>query len=466
LSHHQESSYVTPKPEDVAASDQTTHIFGFDLNENILTNEDGYPEQSVYETISYHAKTVIRPVPVLAKSRIPFSIPMLQSKCEEEVGGWRRSSASAFRQISLSKSCNRNKSSSPNDNNDCSKQSQVIGIDLNVAVAGVDFDMELLPDKCVQEQSSLASEESSLEVSYKRARKFHIDLNFASENDDGYRQLSPPASLSGYSVRDFDLNDNPISAEASIDAHQPGQGTRALRNGALDDDPAVSFMGIAKQPDSSSVGTGYLTGFSSFHGLAHGNTKSLQVAASNVLPSNEQMQMVHPLHHNLTYTAPPPAPSHAFLYNNGFCIDPNSLSSTVYPPSFLPYITDPRGTAVIPQVLGSGAPHIMSVPGGMGALSAFPGGRHMMSFPGGSGPSDIAFMRPSFDLNGIAATSENGSRVDNARPLFFPVSNSTLEEPVKSFQQVAFPATPMKRREPDGGWDSHQLSHRQVTSWQ
>lgn len=464
--HHQESSYVTTKPEDVAASDQTTRIFGFDLNENILANEDEYPEHSVNETISYHAKTVIKPVPVLAKSGIPFSLPMLQSKCEEELGGWRKSAASAFRQISLSKSCNRNKSSSPNDNNDCSKQSQVEGIDLNVAAAGVDFDIELLPDKCVQEQSSLASEESSMEVSSKRAKKFHFDLNFVSENDDSYRQLSPPASLSGYSVRDFDLNDNPTSVDASVDAHQQGQGTQAIRNGALDDDPAVSFMGIAKQPDSRSVGTGYLAGFSPLHGFTHGHARPLQVAASSVLPSNEQMQMVHPLQHKLTYTPPPPAPPHPFLYNNGFCIDPNSLSSTAYPPSFLPYITDPRGTTIIPQVLGSGAPHIMSVPGGMGALSALSGARHMMSFPGGSAPSDIAFIRPSFDLNGIAATSENGSRVDNARQLFIPVSNSTLEEPVKSFQQVAFPAIPMKRREPDGGWDSHQLSYRQVTSWQ
>ncbi|XP_062163628.1 uncharacterized protein LOC133870495 [Alnus glutinosa] len=464
--HRQESSFVTTKPEDGAASDQT-NVFRFDLNENILANEDEYPGHSVNGTISCHAKTVIKPVPVLAKSGIPFSLPLLQSKCEEELGGWRRSAASAFRKISLSKSYNRNKSSSPNDNNDCSKQSQVKGIDLNVAAAGVDFDMELLPDKCVQEQSSLASEESSMEVSSKRAKRFHFDLNFVSENDDSHRQLSPPASLSGYSVRDFDLNDNPTSVDASIDTYQPGQGTQALRNGALDDDPAVSFLGIAKQPDSRSVGTGYLAGVSSLHGFTHGHSKSLQEAASNVLPSNEQMQIVHPLHHKLTYTAPPQAPPHAFLYNNGFCIDPNSLASTVYPPSFLPYITDPRGTTVIPQVLGSGAPHIMSVPGGMGALSAFSGARHMMSFPGGSGPSDIAFIRPSFDLNGIAAaTSENGSRVDNARQLFIPVSNSTLEDPVKSFQQVAFPAPPMKRREPDGGWDSHQLSYRQVTSWQ
>jgi hypothetical protein len=464
--HRQESSFVTTKPEDGAASDQT-NVFRFDLNENILANEDEYPGHSVNGTISCHAKTVIKPVPVLAKSGIPFSLPLLQSKCEEELGGWRRSAASAFRKISLSKSYNRNKSSSPNDNNDCSKQSQVKGIDLNVAAAVVDFDMELLPDKCVQEQSSLASEESSMEVSSKRAKRFHFDLNFVSENDDSHRQLSPPASLSGYSVRDFDLNDNPTSVDASIDTYQPGQGTQALRNGALDDDPAVSFLGIAKQPDSRSVGTGYLAGVSSLHGFTHGHSKSLQEAASNVLPSNEQMQIVHPLHHKLTYTAPPQAPPHAFLYNNGFCIDPNSLASTVYPPSFLPYITDPRGTTVIPQVLGSGAPHIMSVPGGMGALSAFPGARHMMSFPGGSGPSDIAFIRPSFDLNGIAAaTSENGSRVDNARQLFIPVSNSTLEDPVKSFQQVAFPAPPMKRREPDGGWDSHQLSYRQVTSWQ
>lgn len=442
-----ESSGMTTKPENVAARDQTT-LFRIDLNETILANEVEYPEHSVKETISYQAKNVMKPIPVVAKCGDSISVPMPQPQCDGDIVGWRGSAASAFRPISRSRSCNQNKSSLTNDNNDLSIQSQVKGFDLNVAAAGADLDMELLTEKFVQAQSSLASEESSMEVSSTRARRFHIDLNCVSENDDSSCRLSPPASLSGHSVRDFDLNDNLTSMDPCIDAHHPGQGTRELRNGTLYDDPAVSLMGITRSPYSRSVGTGYPAGFSSLHGFTHGHAKPPQVAVSNMLSSNEEMQRVHSLQHKLTYAQPPP-PHHVFLYNNGFCIDPNNgLSSTVYSSSFLPYITDPRGATVIPQILGSGA------------LSALSGTPHIMSVPGGPGPSDISIIRPSFDLNGRATSSENGSRGESTRQLFIPVSNSALEEPVRSFQQVPLSATSMKRREPDGGWDSHQLSYR------
>ena len=443
--HGHESSDMTTKPENVTASDQTT-LFGIDLNENISTNEAEYPELSVKETILHHSNNVMRPVPVLAKPGISISLPMPQSHC---LGGWRGSAPSAFRTISHSRNFNRNKSPLANDNNDSSIQLQVKGIDLNVAAVGADLDIELLTEKCVQAQSSLASDESSVEVSSTRARTFHFDLNCASENDDSSCRLSPPASLSGHSVRDFDLNDNLTSADACIDARHPGKGTQELRNSASYDDPAVSLMGIARQPYSRSVGTGYPSGFSSLHDFTHVHAKPLQVSVSNMLPSNEEMQRVYPLQHKPTYAQPPPAPPHAFLYNNGFCFDPNNgLSSTLYPPNFFPYVTDPRGTTVIPQIIGSGA------------LSALSGAPHIMSVPGGPGRSDISTMRPSFDLNGIANSSENGSRGESARQMFIPVSNSVREEPVKSFQQVHLSATSMKRREPDGGWDSHQLSYR------
>lgn len=471
--HGRESSYMSTKSEDVDAGDQNTHHCNIDLNESILANEEEYPEDPVNEAVFYHAKNVIRPIPAMAKSGISISLPIPHSQLGE-LGVWRGSAASAFRTISLSKTCNRNKPSSTNDEKNCSQELLVKGFDLNVAAEGVDFGVELLPNNCVQAQSSLASEESSMEVSSKRPRRFNIDLNFVSDNDDGYHQLSPPASLSGHSVRDFDLNDNPTSIDARIAAPQPDQGTQALRNATLNDDPAVSFMGISTQTDSRTAGAGYLTGFTSLHGFTHGHSKTLQAAASNALPSNDQMQRAHPLQHKLTYAPPPLAPPHSFLYHNGFRMDPNnSLSSTtVYPPSFLPYVTDPRGTPVIPQVLGSGplsalsgAPHIVNVPGGPGALFAFSGAPHMMSVPGGPGPTDFAVMRPSFDLNGIGTSSENRSRAESTRQFFIPVSNSTLEEPMKSFQPVGFSATPLKRREPEGGWDSHQLSCRQVNSW-
>lgn len=439
----QESSNLTINVEGVAASNQTSHIFSIDLNEDILENEVEYPQKSINETVSL-LENVSKPIPVLAKSGIPLCLPVPQFQSEGDLGGWRGSAAtSAFRPTSFSESCNRNALSTI-DTICSSNYSHVKGIDLNIAAAGAEFDTDLLAKKHIPALSDNYSKESSVEVNSRRARMLDIDLNCVSENDDNSRQLSPPAS-----VRDFDLNDNLTSADACVGLYQTCEGSRGLRNGDFYD-PAVSSVEYSRQSDCKTFRSSCSQDLSSMEGFSHSHAKPFLVAETNMLPFNEQLQRMPALQHKVAFSPPPP---HAFLYNNGFCIDPNnSLSPTVYPPSVLPYMAYPHATTVIPQYFGSGA------------IPVFPMAPQLMEVPHGSGPNDIAFIRPTFDLNMGANSLENGNR-GNARELCIPLSNSTVEEQMRSFQRVGLTATPMKRREPDGGWDSHQLCFRQASSW-
>ncbi|KAL6315487.1 hypothetical protein AAG906_000781 [Vitis piasezkii] len=327
---------------------------GFDLNEGILADEVEYPKQLVNETSSScHVVNVSAPIPVVAKSRVPLCLPMPPLQFEGQLC-WKGSAAtSAFRPASVSHSPNKRKALSNSDDNHSSRHSQGLkGFDLNVA-----------------------AEESSLEVSPKRAERPNLDLNCLSEDDNC--EAAPLVSLPRNSIRDIDLNHNQWFEDTCEDAQDSGQGSQLLRGSAMD--PAVSCTGNVRQPGASVV-------------------KPAQPAYRADLSSKQ-----------------------------GF---------------------NPHGTAVIPHALVSSTP------------PAFPMAPHLVNVAGGPGPCDVAIIRHSLDLNG-GVGSENGSRGGNAAQLFVPVGNSLVQEQMKSFQQFALPATPIKRREPDGGWDCHQLGYRQ-----
>ncbi|KAK9270164.1 hypothetical protein L1049_025740 [Liquidambar formosana] len=489
--HGQVSSQLTTKVEGVA-NDQIPQFFRFDLNEEIQANEVEYSRQLVNETLSpFHAVTMSMPIRVVAKSGVPTCFPMTPLKFEGV--GWRGSAAtSAFQPAPFSKSSNRIKASSAKDNYYSLKHLQGFkGIDLNAAAAGDDFAVELSPRKHIPGHSGFPSEDSSVEVSSKQAKRLKFDLNCLGESDDSCPQSSPPASSTKRTIGDFDLNDNPSFGDACNYAHQPGLATESVRNSTLDD--RAVFMGNARHPDSNGVRPTYWSDLSSMQGFGHSHAQPFLVATPSVISPVEQMQRVVPLQHT-------PPPHHAFLYNNGFCIDPtDTVSSTIYASGVLPYVTDQRGMTFIPQILCSSTP------------PAFPGPPHLMEVAAGRSPPDIAIIRPSFDLNGRASSSENGGGIGNARQLFVPVSNTSMEEQMKSFRQAAvsftptnsntsmeeqlksfrqaslsftptnsntsmeeqmksfrqaaLSFTPTKRREPEGGWDSQQLGYRQVTSW-
>lgn len=169
----------------------------------------------------------------------------------------------------------------------------------------------------------------------------------------------------------------------------------------LNDNPSVKNRGF--DADFHAVGKTYQTGLSSMQGYS----QPFMV---------EQMQRIQP----------PPPPPQALVCNNGF-----------YSSGTLPYITDQRGMTFVPLCSSNPA-----------------------AFAVGPSPSEVMMMgRPSFDLNGGMSSFENG------RQMFIPGRDSLMEEELKSFRQVGLPFTAVKRREPDGGWDSQQLGYRHQASW-
>ena len=395
---------------------------GFDLNEGILGDEVEYPKQSVNETSpSYH---VSAPIPVVAKSRIPLCLPVPPLQFEGQIR-WKGSAAtSAFRPASVFYNPYKRKTPSNSDGNHSSRHSQSLK----------EFDL------------NIAAEEPSLEISPKQTERPSFDLNCLSEDNC---EPSPLPSLPRNCIRDIDLNHNQWFDSTCEDRQDSGQASQLLRGSAMY--PSVSCTGNVRQPGTRGMQPSqpvYRADLSTNPSFSHGPAQTFLVAAPRVFSSMDNMRTILPSQPNMSYT-PLSAQSlaHPFPYNKGFYFDP-----TICHPGVVPCMTDPHGTAVIPHALVSGTP------------PTFPMTPHLMNVAGEPSPCDIAI------INGGVARPENGSRGGNATTqLFVPVGNSLVQEQMKSFQQFALPAaaaTHMKRREPDGGWDSHQLGYRQVISLQ
>ncbi|KAF2290934.1 hypothetical protein GH714_016911 [Hevea brasiliensis] len=454
--HGQGSSPFITESEDITANDQPTGVSGIDLNETILANEVDYQKQSINEVISLHAEIVSKPIPMVAKSGMPICLPKLHIQLDGNAAGWRGSAAtSAFRPASVLESTKRIKASSPLDSNNGSKSSQVNWIDLNVSAEGGDSETELLPEKCLRAVSSFPSEDCSMEVSSSQAEKFKVDLNCVSENDENSHQRCAPASLSRGSVKNFDLNDDPTSADICSDSYPLALGTSALRDEVFGDS-VVTFQGNAKQQKFNAVESSHRGNLSTMQRFNHGEGKPFLMTASTILPSVEQMQTAISQQQRPTYASYPPPSSfpHTLLCNNAFFIDPNNrISSNDYPPGAISYnIINPQVTAFFPGIFGSNA------------LSAFSGTPHLMQGHVRPCFNDIAIMRPNFGPNGGITSSETGSWGVNGRQLSIPINNATTEDQMRSFQQHALSDAPMKM-EPMGGWESYQPGFRPMTSW-
>ncbi|XP_022718275.1 uncharacterized protein LOC111276757 [Durio zibethinus] len=444
----QESSSIIAISDDLAANERIVQPFQVDLNADIVADEVKCTEQLVDETATYHVYNVSKPTPAMAKSGIPVYLPLSRFQLEDAVGWKGPSATSAFSPTSLSKNFKGIQAPSANDNGYWSKGLQVKGFDLNIAAATVDFDMELLQEKCVPE-SSLPSKTSLVEVSLTQAERLNIDLNFANEYDDNCFQMAPPTS-SRNTIQDFDLNDNPTCQDACSNSDQPSQCTLGSGDRALDI-PAVSFLGNAGQQRFNNLGSAYRSDPGPMQVFSHGNAGPFLLAVSNVLPTAEQMQEIVPLHDRASCrTNPPLQPTFAFPYGNGCCIEPSDyLSSAGRIPGVIPCITDQNRPTVFQQLVDSGT------------LPAFSGYTSFLQIPDGPRPNSIAIIRPGFDLNN-GVTFENRSMGENVRPQFVPPGNSLMEEQMKPFQPVSLPATPMKRRKPDGRWRPGQLGYRQA----
>ncbi|KAJ4842049.1 hypothetical protein Tsubulata_037964 [Turnera subulata] len=449
------SSPLTTKPEVITNNNQFTSVLKFNLNENILTDEVDSYKQSVAGLPPSHADVLSKPIPVVAKFGIPLCLPKPHLQLDGGAASWMGfSSNSAFRPTSFPESFNTTKSSPARGNDNGSKALQTIGFDLNIAAEGCDFDGEFLPQVCGQEKSKFPK--FSMETSSKGKERFNIDLNCVHGSDDLCHQPPLPTSSSRHCDRDFDLNDNPTPADPFGDSEQPGQGTLMLGDRQFDHH-AVKYLGNARNSDSKGEGSLYWTDSSYMRSFSHGHARPVIVTTPNILPPVEQMQNLASLQHRSTYAAvnpTTPLPSRAFSYGgNAFFIDPNNrMSSNGYPPVVFPYLTDPRAAPVFPQMPGSGS------------LPAFSRTPHHMPAPGGPNNGEMAMTRPGSNLDGRVTSSDYAFQGENGRQWFIPVNIAT-EDQIRSFHQPSLPATPMKRKEPEGMPDSYQLGFRQMAMW-
>lgn len=424
--HDNRDSCCSAPDNSATNKDRTFSTADFDLNEDV-TNEAECPEQWVKEIESCSVHGVFKPKPLTAKSGKLVSLPMTQLELHD-FGGWRGPAAtSAFRTTSVSQSFHSIKAASTANNNNKSKDFCGRVIDLNIADAG---------DGC-------GMENSSMELSSMRAERFKIDLNHENENEDNSHQMfQPPVRMKP--VRDFDLNDNPTFQDTVADAHQPGQGTPLLRNREKDN-PALPFLGMERHQE-------YRADPIPMQVYGHVHARPFLVALSpNMLPNIEQMQRVVPVQDKSTYRPTLAPQSVSFPYPNGYCIDPNNrFSPAVYSPGIFPYATDQNGLTIF-----SPSTH-----------PTFPGASQLTQIPGGTISNGLAYIGPDFDPRS-RINMENEIRSGNGGQRFLPFTSQEMEEQIRSFQPAPLTGTAVKRREPEGGWDSHQHGHgyRKMNTW-
>ncbi|OWM85084.1 uncharacterized protein LOC116204933 [Punica granatum] len=206
-------SRVNEGHHDVEEKEQST-LSGIDLNEDTTwTNE---VEQG---NAAFSVKHVRKPIAVFARCG-GQSTPEVGFKGLGK-GGWKGSASttSAFRATSLFKA------------GDLSGDKQVGGIDLNVDAAGVENEIPNWNDTYGKASPML--------------KKFSIDLNVASENDENFQ--------SSGTVRDFDLNDDLTASDSYVqEGNQLSSGKEAKN------DQETYFIRNAGGPEPHYVGPMFL----------------------------------------------------------------------------------------------------------------------------------------------------------------------------------------------------------------
>ncbi|XP_042378714.1 uncharacterized protein LOC121971484 [Zingiber officinale] len=403
--------------------------YTFDLNANICSDE---PECSMKNSPKLPIN-VSAPVAVVASSKGAPEMPSLHFGGEM---GWKGSAAtSAFRPASPRRIPDGKRASSG------PKQKSIfVGIDLNVAesddeVAGDDPTLA----KELPASSSLPSGDSCVEVGSK-TELLNLDLNRLGDEDtsallfpslklnfqNGERSLSS-ASSSSYrhsSFRDFDLNDNPSSADAgSHSVIQPTMKTTESLGWKAAHEPAIKIMGAEISLTRKD------------------NTyKAQQFVVPNGMMQMEPAMFTRPL---LPY---PGASTPAYGFGGLPTGPAMAVPTTYYSPGNFSYLAETRGMmAHIPQVTNSGL--------GMSTPRPFHFGAANMHYTAGFGGA-----HPGFDLNNGMTPPESVIRESESlghhpalghHPLFMQGHRGWMEDPT----QPSSSTIPLKRKEPDSGWE-------------
>lgn len=285
----------------------------------------------------------------------------------------------------------------------------LVEIDLNVAL-----DPALLKELPVP--YCIPSRDSSVEVSSGRAARLQLDLNSIGDDESllshhpqkRRRSLSPTSSSSSRnpSLRNFDLNDNLFVLD--------GFGPRTNSS-------VFTIMGSKMLVESTDD-----TNLARQSCMGSGLSWDAFVKGRPLMPCAHQ--------------APPPDYGY-----NGLRISPASYAN-----SNIPLMAEARSAAVIPQLISPTGPH------GLGfTIQPFLTSLNCVE------PSN-----PGLDLN--SATLQMDSGKGEARSLnhfFMPAHTNMMEQPTKTTSQHPAAGLPLKRKEPDSGWDPYGFGYNQVTSW-
>ncbi|KAG4934539.1 hypothetical protein JHK87_048541 [Glycine soja] len=438
-----ESSQVTEAARDPGGNSEKS-LCTFDLNEEVGSDD---------MDVSVNAMSTM-PIPVVSASKPALTswLPMAPLQFEGTLG-WKGSAAtSAFRPASPRKNSDNEKNVSVGGNSsEISKQRQdCLDFDLNVA----EGEEGLL--KQIGESSGLPSGQSSVELSPKRSSRFKLDLNSIGDDGDaqpsdqrmegplfprrnGYWSPSPASSSSSMQplVRNIDLNDRPFFQTDLVDQGLSKSSSiiEAYKQ-SKSDAPVISILGAKVE-----VGTReYIPQTLSFP-----NGKAIEPAMDLPLSGAGSVLGMGP---TLSYNH-----STAFGYNGLTSVPALSFSPAMYgsPGGPIPYMVDSRGSPVVPQVGGSSST----------ALSSYSQPPFIVSITGTQlGLNGVGSSRPNFDLNS-GFTIDGGNRdMLTARQFFFPAQGRAMEDHVRTLPQSSSSGVSVKRKEPDGGWDTYPLSYK------
>lgn len=232
-----------------------------------------------------------------------------------------------------------------------------------------------------------------------------FDLNIAAASEDDFTTTAVPFRSKRAQGLNIDLNSLSESDDLSL--------SRSCKvDFDLNDNPSHgdtcndSFKNkalektVVREPDFSYMRAAYWGELNSMQGFNHGHARP-----NGLEPKFPYTQQT--------------LPSYSYPYYN------------MYPSGVVPCITDPH-------ILAS--PHFMYAERERDTMNVT---RHL-------------------NVNSGEKSSENESGVSNTRQFIFPARNFIMEGQFRDFQQVSLAATPMKRKEPEGGWDAYQFGYRQV----
>ncbi|XP_074557190.1 uncharacterized protein LOC141813172 [Curcuma longa] len=380
----------------------------FDLNANICNDE---PECSTKASPKMPLN-VSAPVAVVASSKGPPGMPATLHFGGEL--GWKGSAAtSAFRPASPRRT-------SDGERTSCAMQKSIfLEIDLNVAERGDGLTDEPTSLRQLPSSSSHPSGDSCIEVGSK-SEKQNLDLNRIGDEDmsmlpfsswklniqNGERSLSS-ASSSSYkqsSYRDFDLNDNPSSNDAGCHSFRQSSTKAPETFGWKAPRELVKIMG-SEIPITRTEDTNQLQHLF----IPNGLQMEPAVVTRPSLPCTNVSTLSY------GYGGLPSGPA-------------MSVPTAYYSPGSIPYIAEARGVIPVPHVSVSG--------------HAGPSGRpsHFLF-----GTTNMPYMA-SYGMT----PPESGIRGGIFEHQFFLQGHRGWTE---EQTQSSTSAVPLKRKEPDSGWE-------------